>query len=117
MDRQLPGRRCNPRLGAEGFVDVPDCAVFADLLDGSNVPIGDSQLLIRRGELQPVPNCEISFNFAVGGDAAQPRGIIGDLLSTRILDRQEILFRIGCNHLGVAARLDADGNAAALVMD
>jgi len=103
-------RYCLPAVHADG--ELP---ILADVLDGCEGAVSDAKLPVGRSELEPVADGKLALDLAVGADAAQPRRVIAHLFAVCFLNDKAILFRVGCDHLSIAARLDANVLAPSLV--
>ena len=75
-------RACSPSICTRELRPV-------DLLDRGQLAVGNVQVAIGSGELDTVPLSELAFALAVGGDALQASGIIGDLLAVVAPNRQQ----------------------------
>ncbi len=73
--------------------------------DGGHVPIGDRQILHRRGELDPVAPGEVPSDLLIGTDSLQALGIVGHLAAVLTAHGDAIGFGIHGGHICVAATL------------
>ncbi len=60
-----------------------DLAIVPDVLDGAQIAIGNLQVSLWSCKLDFVPDSKFTLDLAVGGDAAQPRWVIGDCWPSR----------------------------------
>ena len=78
-----------------------------DPVDGSEIAVRDSQLTVRRCELEAVTLGEVPAYFSVGGDSVQPLRVVGDLPPILGGNRNQVCCGFDGGYDCVAARLDA----------
>ena len=73
-------------IEGHGFLFIEahsNLTALVDTLDGSEIPVRNSQGSVGSGELYAVANRKLEFKLLIGGDAAQAGGVVGNLIAVR----------------------------------
>ena len=72
---------------------------------------------VRRGELDPVTNGELTSNLAIDADAGQAAGIVGDEFAGCRVDGKQVRGWVDGDNCSIGAALDSESFATAGVAD
>ena len=67
--------------------------------------------------MQAIANSKLALQFPVDADSAQPGRVVGELLAARLLHGEQIVVRACSDDLGIAAPVDLELFASAVVME